>query len=199
MCNPAVIPALKVAATVIGIGATLYSASAAQKAGKFNRQVAEVNAQNAEAKAVDATRRGQALADERRMKTRLMIGQQRAAIAANGVDLSFGTPVEILGDTAMFGAIDEDRIMANAAREAWGYRTEAANMRAGGQMAQYQGDAQATGSYLGAAAQGFSFGADYASGAYGGGGSKSYSMGALKPVPISWGNAGRPVKVPGSF
>ena len=89
------------------------------------------------------------------MKTRLMIGTQRATLAANGVDLQFGSPLDILGDTAMFGAIDEQRIQANAAREAWGYRTEAMNYRAQGAMASYNGNASAMGSYLGAAASAF--------------------------------------------
>jgi hypothetical protein len=65
-------------------------------------------------------------------------------------------------------------------------------------MAEYQGNAQAFGSYLGAAAQGFGFASDYMGGAGQSGGSRSLTVGPLKPVPINWGNAGR-AKVPGSF
>lgn len=95
-------------------------------------QIAANNAQVAEWRAQDAESRGEQAVYATRLKTAQFKGTQRARMAANGVDLTTGSPLEILTDTDYFGEIDRARITDNAAREAWGYRTEGQN---------FQGDA----------------------------------------------------------
>ena len=50
-------------------------------------------------------------------------------MAANGVDLSSGSPLDILGDTAMYGELDALTIRSNAEREAYGYRVQSRRRR----------------------------------------------------------------------
>jgi hypothetical protein len=160
MCEPTT---LLVLGTVFSAGAQIYAGNAAAQQGKYTQQVEEQNAKNSEQRARDATARGEQEAGERRLKTRLLIGSQRAALAGNGVDLQDGTALELVADEAMFGAIDEDRIRSNAAREAWGYRVDATNSRNRGYQARTSGNQQRVGSYLGAAATAFQAGSGFMS------------------------------------
>ena len=50
-------------------------------------------------------------------------------MAANGIDLGSETAVNILTSTDVMGEIDANTVAANAARSAWGYRTEGVNFR----------------------------------------------------------------------
>ena len=153
MCEPTT---LLVLGTVFSAGAQIYAGNAAAQQGKYTQQVEDQNAKVMEQRARDASARGEQEAGERRLKTRLLIGSQRAALAGNGVDLQDGTALDLVGDEAMFGAMDESRIRANAAREAWGYNVEAVNARNRGSQARASGKQQRFASYLGAAATGFS-------------------------------------------
>ena len=54
---------------------------------------------------------------------------QRAAIAANGIDAGIGTPAEILGETALFGEVDQQAIRLNTARTAWGFNSQVRNIQ----------------------------------------------------------------------
>jgi hypothetical protein len=151
MCEPTTI--LLAASTALGVGATLYQGQAAKQQGRYTQQVEEQNATVSERRAADALARGEQEAGERRLKTRQLLGSQRAALAGNNVDLQDGTALDLVGDTAMFGQVDEARIRQNAAREAWGFRVDATNSRAAGAGARFSGDMARNASYLGAAAQ----------------------------------------------
>lgn len=122
-------PALQVAGAFAG-AAGAYSASAGTKAA-YNAQ-AQIDGNNAaltDAQAADAIARGQRTVEQSKIHTRQTIGSQRAALAANGVDLSVGSAQHILNDTEYFGRVDANTITDNAAREAWGYRMQGANFR----------------------------------------------------------------------
>jgi hypothetical protein len=114
-----------------GAGASAYGAYSSSQASKaaYNAQaqIAENNAQLAEWQAEDATARGSVAASDQGLKTNQLKGTQRARMAANGVDLGVGSAQQILTDTDYFGAIDRARIVDNAAREAWGYRSQGTN------------------------------------------------------------------------
>lgn len=122
-------PALQLAGMTAG-AAGAYKASAGAQAGfEAQAQIAENNAMIAGWQAADAERRGVQKATATRIRTSQLKGSQRAAMAANGIDLSVGTAQQILTDTDQFGAIDANTIIDSAAREAWGYRTQGANYR----------------------------------------------------------------------
>jgi hypothetical protein len=136
------------------------SAKGARDAGKAQQKLAENNAQIAELQADDAIVRGQQEEGIHRLKVRGMIGSQRAAWGASGADVNSGNAVDVQADTARFGELDALTIRMNAAREAWGYRVGASDMRARGQLARQEGDNKATSTILSAAGS-------YASNRYG--------------------------------
>lgn len=121
----AVAPALQ----VVGAGASALGAFKSsqnnQAAYKAQAQVAQNNALIAGWQAQDALVRGDRAAQTSRSKTRQLKGTQRAALAANGVDLGEGSALNILTDTDYFGAVDAGTIKDNAAREAWVLRNQA--------------------------------------------------------------------------
>lgn len=148
MCDP--VTGLMVASTLLTATGQIQQGNAANAAGKYNAQVAEMNAKIADNKARDALERGKIEEQKQRQKTASISGAQQAAMAANGVDLSFGSPLDTLVDTATLGELDALTIRSNAAREEYDYRVDAVNKRAGGQLARMQGKAAKTGSLLAA-------------------------------------------------
>ena len=61
------------------------------------------------------------------LKARQVKGRQRAALAANGVAMDYGSAAEIQASTDIMKEIDLNTLEANAVRSAWGYRTQATN------------------------------------------------------------------------
>lgn len=149
MCSPS--------AWVMAVGAvvSLYaadrSAAAQKKAGEFQYEVANQNKKLADLKAQDELNKGAADAAAQRRRTQLQIGAQRAAIAANNVDLQTGSALDVLGDTALFGAIDEKQLRENAQRKAWASRMEGQNYGWQGDLARFNAKAGAQATYLNAA------------------------------------------------
>lgn len=127
MCTPAAAPYVMMA----GAGASAVGASnsaKAQQAGlNYQADVAANNAQIAEWQAQDAIRQGQVQEQQSRLQYAATKGTQRAALAANGVALDEGSAVDILASTDYMNEMDAATIQANAARSAWGYRTQGAN------------------------------------------------------------------------
>jgi len=119
------------------------------QSGRANERLMDYNARLAEQQAEDALARGREA--ERRMRTdvRRTIGSQRARLAASGVDISAeGSAVDLFADTARLGELDALTIRNNAAREAWGYRTQAVDYRARGDLARREGTYRAVGTLL---------------------------------------------------
>jgi predicted amino acid racemase len=110
-----------------------------------------MNAQIEEKKSRDTLRRGQLEEQKKRMQVAGIKGQQLAAMGANNVDVSFGSPMETVIDTATLGEIDALTVRTNAHREAYDYRVQAANDRAQASMYKMSGKQALTGGYLAAA------------------------------------------------
>lgn len=83
------------------------------------------NAAISRERAVDARQRGDYEANRNRGRVSQMIGKARAALASSGFVISSAD--ELLADTAEMGELDTLTILNNAAREAHGFETEAAN------------------------------------------------------------------------
>jgi hypothetical protein len=170
------------AAIVMGIssllsgGATLYGASAdaeaARAQGEYQKEVADTNARIADVQATDAITRGEKDANLVGRKTKEIVGAQRAALGASGVDVNSGSAVDVQSDTKARGAADELTIRNNAWREAWGYKVESQNATKAGQYAQMAGENTARTTILtgGLNALGYGLkGAGYLAGGFGGG------------------------------
>ena len=140
--------ALTLGSTLLGAAGSIQQGQAAASAAKYNAQVAEMNATIADRRAKDAIERGATEEQKKRQQVQQVIGQQQAAMAANGVDLTFGSPLDTIVDTAVLGELDALTIRTNAYREEYDYRVQAANQRAGGQLELMKGQAAKTAGYL---------------------------------------------------
>jgi hypothetical protein len=142
---------LAVASTVIGGAAALQQADASAKASTYNAQVAEMNAVLSQRRAKDAMERGAKAEQQKRMEISQLQGRQRAAMAANGVDIGYGSSLDTLIDTAYLGELDALTIRRNAAREAYDFEVDAVNGRADASLSRANADSAMMGGYLNAA------------------------------------------------
>ena len=145
MCVPVILTAASMAMTAIG---GFQQAQAARAAGNANAQIAENNARLAEQQAHDTQVLAVRDQQQSAWRTRALLGQQKVAAAANGLDMDIGTPLDLMAETAMFGKADEDAIGMDAARKAWGFQAEALNYRNQGAQARWGGKAQSNATIL---------------------------------------------------
>jgi hypothetical protein len=61
------------------------------------------------------------------MKTMQVVGSQQAAMAANGMDITDGTSLDIIEDTAAMGELDALQIQTNYERKALAYEQQGFN------------------------------------------------------------------------
>lgn len=169
MCIVAAAPAAVswIAAGLTAAG-TLYSAYTQHQAGEYNAAIMRRNAEYQELAARDAERRGVIEEQNARQQTELLLGRQRASMAAAGLDLSMGSPLGVLESTAAMGELDAQTIRANAQRESWGLRVEAANTYAQAHLAKWQGNTGAIGTLISGAGE--TLGIGMRSGIFGTGG-----------------------------
>lgn len=149
MCSP--VAFLAASALFTGFGA-IQQASAARQQGEYEAAVANNNAKVAQQQAENERQIGNIEEEQHRRRVRQALGAQRAALAANGIDTTSGTALDLQTETAQFGEEDALTIRANAARKAWGYEVEAGNYKAQAIGAKARAKNTAMGSYLGGAA-----------------------------------------------
>lgn len=112
-----------VAAAVAAVGMGVqYQASRNQAA--IAEQTAAHNAKMNEYAAQDAQRRGEEEAAAIRRKGAAIKSQQQVALAAKGLDLTYGTAADLLDQTDFFTQSDVATARTNAAREAWSARAQ---------------------------------------------------------------------------
>jgi hypothetical protein len=137
---------LAIAGTATSAVASVKSGNAAKRAGEKQREasesqaeLADYNADVADLQAADAIARGADEESKFRTSVRQMIGTTRADFGASGVDVGFGTALDVYADQAMIGEQDALQIRTNAAREAWGYKVQATDLRRRGDIARKEG------------------------------------------------------------
>ena len=117
-----------VAGSVVG-GISSYQQGKAQEAQyNYQAQVERENAKIAESNA--AMERQQGIEESRlqRLKTLQNIGSQETAMAANGVDITQGTALDVIGGTAAMGELDALQTSYNYERKALAYEQQANNL-----------------------------------------------------------------------
>lgn len=124
MCNPMMFQAAGAGAQAVGAA---NSAKAQKRSLLYDAQVADNNAQIAEWQAQDAVRSGQLEEQGLRMQVAAVKASQRVSMAANGIDLTEGSAVDVLTSTDYLGERDALTIRDNALKTAWGYRTQGTN------------------------------------------------------------------------
>lgn len=114
------------AASTVG---SYYSARFQKNQLAFDAAMSDVNARIAELGAQSALDQGQRQVGTLTMQAGNLKGRQRAAMAANGIDLGEGNAAEIQASTAIMSEMDKNTLEANAVRTAWGYRTQGVNFQ----------------------------------------------------------------------
>jgi hypothetical protein len=77
----------------------------------------------------DSRARGGNAAGLIRMQATQLAAKQRVAYANSGVDISQGTPAATMDATRLMGELDAQTALNNAAREAWGYERQGAQLQ----------------------------------------------------------------------
>ncbi len=108
--------ALMIGGGLLSGAGQIASADAQSKAAKYNAEVQRQNAMQAERQARNVLDAGMREEQKQKAMTSQLMAKQQAAQAANGVDVTFGTPLDLMVDTAKQGAIDALTIRTNAYR-----------------------------------------------------------------------------------
>ncbi len=130
------------------VGGGIVQAGAQRAQGSLERTIANINAETLDAQAKDSIQLGEAEASALKRDARRLQSQQRAAMAANGVDVDEGTALEIQQDTALVASQDALQIRYNAARQAFGFKKDAGRERLQGKLAKAAGNNAARGSLI---------------------------------------------------
>jgi hypothetical protein len=107
---------------------------AANAQASYTRQVYEANSDFARAQAADAIRRGNVEAAKYKRKVKGLLGKQRAALAASGIDVSDmdSSAFQLQEETLKYGYADVQQIKNNAFREAMGLKFQATQLQTQG-------------------------------------------------------------------
>lgn len=106
-----------------------YGAKSQQESLRAAANIADINAGMAEHAAQIELLRGNEAAASVSARAGQVKGAQRAAMAANGIDLGVGNAAEVLTSTDIGKEQDMNAVTANAVQAAWGQRMNATNYK----------------------------------------------------------------------
>jgi hypothetical protein len=116
------------------IGNTFAQYGAVKAKGAYDQSVAETNAKISNLEARQAIEAGDIEASRMNLKTRATAGALKAVQAGSGTSVNSGSNALVRAGIKMAGAIDELTIRNNAARRAWGFKTQAITDTYAGQV-----------------------------------------------------------------
>lgn len=119
MCEP-----MTAAMALMAVGTGLQAYGTYQE-GKAESQANKYNAAIMRLQARDAAEAGEKEKQKAALQNKQLLGRQMAQFAANGIDLTSDSPMEIFQQTAEWGERDRQEISDNTASEMWGYNTQA--------------------------------------------------------------------------
>jgi hypothetical protein len=134
LCDPISI-GLTVASTVATMAGQYVQGQAAYTQAKYEQAGAVANRHLADQQAKDEIDRTKKTAAQRYRQASQLEGQQQAAMAANGVDINFGSPLDVLKDSKMVAAEDVGNIYQQGYQNTNGYLIDAYNYRLKGMAA----------------------------------------------------------------
>lgn len=150
MCDPVSI-GLTVAAAAVQMGGQYVQGQAAVTQAAYDQQVAKTNEALANEQARDTIEKTRIERQRRQREGAQLAGQQQAAMAANGVDLGFGSALDVQRDTQMITNEDVEQINKSGFQQQRGFLINAANYRMQARAAKAKGKAAKLGTYLGMA------------------------------------------------
>lgn len=185
MCDPATITAVTASiSAVAALSAGAISTVSAIQQGKSQQEMynyqAEVNRNNAkiaEQNAAQERQSGLEEARQQRVKTLQQIGSQQVAFAGNGIDITSGTALDTIEDTAQYGELDALMTQYNAERTALNYEQQANNFNNQANLDKYASANAAKAGRLNGLAAGF-----------GGIASAADGLGNIGKVSGKWGS-----------
>jgi hypothetical protein len=138
---------------LIGIGASLLgsvlSGIGQKQAADAQADADEENARLLRKRALEVLQEGGAQAGRARMAGSQVIGKQKVAFAASGVDSTSGSALALMADSRLMSEVDALTLANNAAREARGIQAQAAQLERQAGAARRAGDWGLVGSLLG--------------------------------------------------
>lgn len=115
---------------------TLSGAYAQYRQGQARRRISKANERIAELQARVAKREGRAQEAKSRQAYKKLLGKQRTALAAQGIDLGGETSRQLQQETKVMSELDALTIRLNAARRSFGLEQEARGYGVEGKMAE---------------------------------------------------------------
>jgi len=128
---------------VSSISGSITESGAIKSKASYEAQQLEFNSKLADLNARSTERVGKENAQNYKTQIKQLIGSQRASMAAQGIDISSGSALDIQVETAELGALDALTIRNNAFREAAGYRIEAAGYTGQAEFTRVAGESNA--------------------------------------------------------
>lgn len=130
------------------IASSFMQANALKQQAAYQQQQLNFKAQVADIQAQAATDEGEHEAEQVERQGQQVVGAQRVSAAAGGVDVNSGSALETQQSTTTMSALDALTARNNAARQAWGYKTEAATDIGQGNMDAISAQAQSNATLL---------------------------------------------------
>ena len=157
---------ISLAGAAISAGGTLFSGISANRAAKYQAQVAKNNAIIANQNANYAIQAGQVEAERSSLRGASNLANIKAGQAASGIDTHTGSAVDVQESQHMANQQDTALTLNNAALRSYGYRSQAVGYEAQAQLDKSAGTSaligsgiSATGGLLGSASSlGFKWG-----------------------------------------
>jgi hypothetical protein len=119
--NAGMIMAASAGVSMLG---AMQQSKAQKTAAEYNSAIAANNAKVSEWQAQDAQDRALRNAEDLGRRQAAVKGEQKAKMAANGLDLSMGTPEAVLDQTDFYGLQDQANAVDAGNKEAWALRTK---------------------------------------------------------------------------
>lgn len=129
MCGPAAVVPLMIASAAVTAMGQITSGIAAHNQANYEAGVAKQNAGFSEQQAQDSIQNTSLEAARRYREGGKLEGQQQTAMAANGIDLGFGSALDVQRDTKMITAEDVGQINKAGYQQTRGYEINAYNYR----------------------------------------------------------------------
>jgi hypothetical protein len=145
MCEPTTIAAIGAGMQVLS---SVQQGQAKEEQANYEAGVARNNQITAGYAADDALRRGELEAQRVQRQASQLTGTQRASYAAKGMDITEGTPGDVIDQTNFFGQVDANTARYNGKVEAWQKKTQAQNFGAQADAASSRASGAMAGSLL---------------------------------------------------
>lgn len=125
---------------VVSAFGQMEQGKASQQSALYQAAVAKNNKIVAERAAEAEKMQGLIESEQNDLKVRGVAGAQKAAQAANGIDVNTGTALAIRKGTVEMGTYDSEMIRANAGKKAYNYLVQAQNFESEAQFKTMQGE-----------------------------------------------------------